>query len=403
MIPERWHKKDVKLTWNARQTPFAVAQELFSSHDVDAGSRLLLRSLDLATFAGEGQALDYGCGYGVLGLAFRTQMPGWDVTLVDRDALAAGFSRWNAERLGLDGGQTRCRVGLGVDQGPDSGWNLVLWNVPGKAGEQVLAGLTRDVAASLADGGVVALVIVNPLAALIRESLTADSAIAIVHDEQYADHTVIHARHDGEGGDPGDPFDRGLFDREPVEFGVDEFEYTLTPVQGLPDYDEYSYASQLVFDLLHTVGETGTVIVQNPGQGHVPLVIAHRLRPHRLLLIDRDQLALRASIRAIAGSGPRVRRLEIAATPDLAELPPGPAWDLAILMLEDQVRNEIQVARLDDLAGLVKPGGSVVVAGGSTMVSRFLGFAAKSGIWKVRDRVKRSGAAAARMERMQPR
>ena len=135
MIAERWYKKDVVLTWNARQSRFAVAQELFSSHDVDAGSRLLLRSLDLPSFPSEGHALDYGCGYGVLGLAFREQMPGWQVTLVDRDALAVGFSFWNADRPGMGDGSVRCRIGLGVDGGPANGWDLVLWNVPGKAGE----------------------------------------------------------------------------------------------------------------------------------------------------------------------------------------------------------------------------------------------------------------------------
>lgn len=31
MKNERWHKKDVTLTWNTRKTSFAVAQELFSS------------------------------------------------------------------------------------------------------------------------------------------------------------------------------------------------------------------------------------------------------------------------------------------------------------------------------------------------------------------------------------
>ena len=209
----------------------------------------------------EGQVLDYGCGYGILGLAFGERMPGWQVTLVDRDALAVGFSRWNAERLELGPGGVRSRVGLGVDQGPANGWDLVLWNVPGKAGEPVLARLARDVATSLADGGVAALVVVNPLAGAMREAFGADDAIAIVHDQQHVEHSVIHAIRSGTGGDPGDPFDRGLFDREPVDFGVDDFDYTMIPVQGLPDYDEYGYASQLVFDLLHTVDQIGTILV----------------------------------------------------------------------------------------------------------------------------------------------
>jgi hypothetical protein len=67
-------------------------------------------------------------------------------------------------------------------------------------------------------------------------------------------------------------------------------------------------------------------------------------------------------------------------------------------MLEDQVRNEIHIARLDDLASLIAPGGNLIVGGTSSVVSRFLSFAAKSPGWKVRDRIKRSGASAARLE-----
>ena len=401
MKQERWYKKDVVLTWNARRTSFAVALELFSSHEVDAGSRLLLRSLDLASLPASGTALDFGCGYGVLGLALREQMPGWRVTLVDRDALAVAFSRWNAERLGFDDGSVTCAVGLGVDNAPNGGWNLMLWNVPGKAGRPVIAALTRDVAASLADGGIAALVVVNPLAATVRDSLVTGDAITIVHDEAHSDHTVIHARRQGSGAGVGDPFDQGVFDRGSVGFGVDDFDYDLVPVYGIPEYDSYSYAGQLVFDLVRGMASpAGSLLVLNPGQGHVPLVAAQRLRPHRLTLVDRDQLALRASVRALAESGPRIRRLEMVATPDLAEVPVSSPYTLAILMQEDQVRNEIHVARLDDLANLVGPGGALIVAGGSSMVSRFLSFAAKAKGWKARDRVKRSGASAARLERI---
>ena len=106
-------------------------------------------------------------------------MPGWTVDLVDRDALAVAFSAWNAERLGLDDGSVRCAVGLGVDLAPLAGCDLILWNVPGKAGEPVLAALTADVAGALAVDGLAALVVVNPLAPVIREALAADPAIVI--------------------------------------------------------------------------------------------------------------------------------------------------------------------------------------------------------------------------------
>lgn len=397
---DRWHKKDVSLTWNARRTSYAVAQELFSSHEVDVGSRLLLRSLDLAAFPATGHAVDFGCGYGVLGLAIRDALPGWTVQLIDRDALAVEFSRWNAERLGFVDGSIGVEVGLGLDLAPSAGANLIVWNVPGKAGESVLGGLAADLGQALAADGLAALVVVNPLAGPVRDALTTYPDVAIVHDEQHAEHTVLHARRSTACSPPGDPFTRGLFDREPVPFGVDAFDYDLTPVVGLPEYDSYSFATQLVFDMLRTINQPVTsLLIMRPGQGHLPLVAIERFQPQHLTMVDRDFLALRASARAAAAVGLRPTQVEIVAAPDLAAVPVGKGFDLAILMLEDQVRNELHVARLEDLAHMMLSGGQVIIGGSSTVVSRFLSFAAKTRGWKLRDRVKRSGASAARLER----
>lgn len=399
MNRDRWHKKDVTLTWNTRNTSFAVAQEVFSSHDVDSGSRLLLRSLDLGALPGRGQAFDFGSGYGVLGLAIKDALPTWSVRLVDRDALAVEFSRWNAERLGFTDGSVTCALGLGLDGVPEAGLDLILWNVPGKAGEPVIRRLTLDVAGVLADGGVAALVIVNPLADAVRATLIQDPAITIVHDHQHAEHTILHARREGPGVIPSDPFDRGVFDRGPGEFGVDDFDYDITPVVGLAEYDTYSFATQVVFDLLPTVeADVRTLLNMRPGQGHVPLVASHRFGPDRLVMVSRDQLALRASARALVDAGVELPRIETVASPDLLDVPGGALFSLAILMLEDQVRNDVHIARLTDLASLMESGGNVIVGGTSSVVSRFLSFAAKTNAWKVRDRVKRSGASAARLQ-----
>jgi 16S rRNA G1207 methylase RsmC len=396
---ERWHKKYVTLTWNTRQTSYAVAQELFSSHEVDAGSRHLLRSLDVTFLPEIGHAIDFGCGYGVLGLAVRDALPGWTIELVDRDALAVGFACWNAERLGFDDGSVRCTVGLGVDTAPQTGCELILWNVPGKAGESVLHLLTLDVANALADGGLAALVVVNPLADMIRGAFAQDSAIRIEVDSTYAEHTVIHARREGRVAPRGDPFERGVFDRKTTEFGVDDFGYDITPVVGIPEFDTYSFATQLTFDLLRMVeDQCGSALVMGPGQGHVPLVVAHQFEPDRLVMVDRDQLAPRASARALVDAGPRLPRIEIVAAADLTDVPHADPFSLVILMLEDQIRNEIHVARLTDLGSMVAPAGTVIVGGTSSVVSLFLAFAAKAQGWKVRDRFKRSGASVARLE-----
>ncbi len=300
----------------------------------------------------------------------------------------------------MDGSVT-CGVGLGVDSAPTVGCGLILWNVPGKAGEPVLRELTGDVAAALANGGLAALVVVNPLAPVVREALLADEAVRIVVDQAHADHTVIHARRSGAGDGRGDPFDRGVFDRDPAGFGVDDFEYDITPVVGVPEYDSYGCATQVVFDALRTVDGAGaSILVLRPGQGHVPLVTADRFHPDRLVLVDRDQLALRASVRALVDVGVIVPAIEIIASADLIDVPPGSGFSLAILMLEGQVRNEVHVARLDDLASLLVAGGNVVIGGSSSVVSRFLSLSAKTSGWKARDRIRRNGASAARLQKI---
>jgi 16S rRNA G1207 methylase RsmC len=398
----RWHKKDVELTWNGQRTRYAVAQELFSSHEVDAGSKLLLKSLDMTRFSGSGLAVDFGCGYGVLGLAWKSAMPGWDVLLVDRDALAVEFSQWNATAMGFTEPSVRARTGLGVDLVPPEGAGLILWNVPGKAGEQVIESLTADVVGALVQGGTAAMVVVNPLASAIRAVLEADPTVTIIHDEAFAEHTIIHATCVGPADVAPDPFERGVFDREQSGFGVDDFEYDITPVVGVPEYDSYSFATQVTFDLLRTVTQkVESVLVVRPGQGHVTAVAGHGFQPASLAILDRDTLALRASIRTMVDAGVRVPRVAMVVASDLASARDIGTFSLVILMLEDQVRNDIHVARLEDLATLVEHGGQVIVGGTSSVVSRFLSFVAKAKGWKVRDRTKRSGASAARIERVE--
>jgi 16S rRNA G1207 methylase RsmC len=397
MQREHWHKKDVTLSWAGMRLQFGVAQELFSSHDVDVGSRLLLKSLDPAAWPATGHVLDFGCGYGVLGLAWLSARPGWHGTLVDRDALAVAFAADNAQRIGLD--RVTSAIGLGVGDVPAPGVELLLWNVPGKAGDGVLAALTGDCVLALANGGLLALVVVNPLADTLRVVLTSSPDITIEHDETHAEHTIIHARSSGSATPAGDPFERGVFNREEAGFGVDDFDYDIVPVVGLPEYDSFSHATELTFDVLRTVpGSPESIFVFRPGQGHVPLVLANLYAPRRMVIGDRDWLALQATLRVLTRPGFPLERVDALPLADLAEANMVDV-DLAVLLLEDQVRNELHAARLSDLESMLVSGGQLVVSGGSSTVSRFLSFAAKRPGWKLRDRSKRSGASAARLER----
>ena len=94
-----------------------------------------------------------------------------------------------------------------------------------------------------------------------------------------------------------------MFDRDPWAFEIDDFAYDMTPVVGLPDYDELGFDVQLVFDLFQLLEGVERMLVLNSGQGHVPVVAAHRFALKGMTLIDRDALALRASARVLRTTG----------------------------------------------------------------------------------------------------
>ncbi|MGN6484620.1 MAG: methyltransferase, partial [Thermomicrobiales bacterium] len=241
-----WFKKDVMLRWHDGMWPLAVAQELFSSHEVDGGSLLLLRSLDVDALPEQGRCLDYGCGYGVLGLAIGAVRPAWEIVLVDRDALAVAFSEHNARTLGIAARGSDALDPLDAGDG-QPGYDLLLWNVPGKAGASVLARLTGAALDVLAPQGVLALVIVHPLAETVRSAIAGREDIAIVHESAGSEHTVIHARRiGGKPAGSADGFAAGVFDREPIEVVYGDIDYGLAPVIGLPQYDGPNQASLMV-------------------------------------------------------------------------------------------------------------------------------------------------------------
>ena len=72
---------------------FRTSQELFSSHDIDTGTRFLLRCIVENDLHKSKQILDLGCGYGPLGVVLKKLNPEAEVHMVDRDALAVMYSR----------------------------------------------------------------------------------------------------------------------------------------------------------------------------------------------------------------------------------------------------------------------------------------------------------------------
>lgn len=383
-------KKTVSFQWQDQRLSFDVAQALFSSHQVDRGSRLLLDSLDPGAFAVEGTAVDFGCGYGVLGIAWQAALPGWSMDYVDRDALAVAFTRHNAERLS-DAARGRARFLCDISlMPPMGGYDLVLWNVPGKAGRPVIADLRSVALDALAPGGTLAAVIVHPLAALFTDDLNRDD-VEPVHVERGKEHTVVHLRRTGGDVDRRDPFAEGTFDRPTEVFEAAGLEWMLTPVIGLPEYDSLDRATELAIRAMAELDrDVDRWLVVEPGVGHLAIAPFLRWPAARGVLAGRDALALRSSHRAVG---------------EVLSIATEPAWglpaveietpvDLAVVALPEQAQADELGALLDDLDRLVHPAGSAILHGRSTEIARIGAAARKRGVWRLGPVAKLRGSAA---------
>ena len=132
--PDPYLKKRVSLDLEGETLEFEVAHTLFATHEVDAGTRLLLRCLEPA---GEPlRILDLGCGYGVLGIALARRYPEASVVMADSNLLAVRYARRNALLNGAANAEVVGSVGLeGVPEGP---YDLIVANVPAKIGDAAI-------------------------------------------------------------------------------------------------------------------------------------------------------------------------------------------------------------------------------------------------------------------------
>ncbi len=139
---------------------------LFSPREVDEGTRLLLRHLDV----GEGDdCLDLGCGYGPIGIAMAKAAPRGTTLLVDKDFVAIEYARKNIAVNGL----SNCEAMLsnGFREIGDRRFDVIASNVPAKVGKELLQLLLHDARAHLKPGGRMTVVTINGLRRFMEKNV----------------------------------------------------------------------------------------------------------------------------------------------------------------------------------------------------------------------------------------
>ena len=137
MIQSSWYKATLKFPFKGQALELMVGNDLFSSQQLDDGTRLLLENLPTSKPV---KILDMGCGYGGLGIPVAAAYPDAQLHMVDRDLLAVRFAAENANLNRL--ANTVTTGGLGFDRlSPDLKFDWILCNLPARIGEKFMANL----------------------------------------------------------------------------------------------------------------------------------------------------------------------------------------------------------------------------------------------------------------------
>jgi SAM-dependent methyltransferase len=382
-----------------------LSQGLFSSADIDTGSRFLLKVLSQKWDEDirEGgtlpvTVLDAGCGTGVLGICAARALAGipeLQVRAQDRDELARSFTEYNARRNGVPASVLSAHTEPLLDAAP--AWDLILSNIPAKTGEPVLLDFIARSAGLLNERGSVIVVVVNTLSGLFRSRIR-ELALPLLRHEKGTDHTVLvygagispSLALNSARKDTGDDFFRRwpAYFRCAGEHEIKDIRYHIDASHGAADFDTPSgavtAAARLTTRLSPAIGNCcalQAILVHEPDQGHFPVWLLKYLErnvPHgfprgfrRMVLSGRNILALEASRHNLGGAAQVVPAVDIALSRDALLAAAGMPYGAVFLFPSIVPRTSRLGACWEGLEALLKPGGIAVVALPSAPAERF--------------------------------
>jgi hypothetical protein len=397
--------KNVPFKFKGVELKFDLSHALFSSFDIDVGTRLLLKTTARdPVLASSRRILDEGCGVGVIGLCAAKAFPDAEVLLRDRDGLAVAFternrianklrgvSAWTDPRTGaqrMARPAPRVERGLLGDGREGGTFDFVFSNLPAKAGAPVLKRFFDSLSGKsgsplLVGGGRAGVVIVNPLAEAAAEWI-AEAGLSTVASERGSMHRVFVVERQGaegrvEGSDeatvdlPLAASYLGAYLRGEARFKLADLAYRASGYWGLPEFDTPGYGASIAAELASRACKGGgfrDALFIEPGVGHLAIWASRALGLKRVTAASRDYLSLWAVDANLAclgeSSRPAYTAIDALGATDL----PRDSFDL-VVESPDIVPERDWIGPSWDLAGrLLRAGGFYLAYCSSTEMTR---------------------------------
>lgn len=297
MLLTQIHKR-INFNFDKQKLIFDTSQELFSFAKVDEGTKELLNSLRKNSSINYKNILDFGCGYGVIGIFLKKLYPSSEVSCSDRDSLAIDFAEHNA-KLNNVKINTLASLDFEAWQGRPSGDNisekfsLIVCNFPAKLEKEGLKYFISESSQHLEKNGQIALVVVKELAEdlekIIAELNNSEEKIKILFKKTSSDYFICHINILEE-------LEKINFSylQQEINFQLDRNIYSIKTTPVLQEWDTPHFTTDLIISLINGLKYTSVVFI-NPGQGYAPLAAAHQKSLDKIILCSKDLLQLKIS------------------------------------------------------------------------------------------------------------
>jgi hypothetical protein len=278
---------------------------------------------------------------------------------------------------------------LGYDDVCERDFDLIISNIPGKAGDAVISSLLADAQCYLKPGGVVAIVVVTPLDPLVSSVLT-QLDIEVLNRREFNGHVVYQYRFLSPPSVrvESSALQRDVYNRARVVLTVGNDDLHIKTAYGLPEFDSLDYLTDLLIKVLVSQGPASVkhAVVVNPGQGYLPAVLWQLYKPGNIVLVSRDLLSLR-----YAGDNLRINGCPAEHILNLHQV--GWGWqginsklsldnsettgpngfvDCVFGFLRSDEDSAISTDSVKQVVADIKIGGHLYLAGGSTPITRVL-------------------------------